>query len=161
MNYLETRANCSQKCKSPKHAYELISLLTKTDDEQLLLSGIQQCWNCQKVQDSNGRMIIHMAACCGRSKVIEWLIHYKKADTSVKTLENGWTPLHCSVYYGQIGSLVSLLKNGANSSLSVFDNDKFTPIEQIAVDKRQFYNDIDLLKLGIYKRFKYSILDFF
>ena len=149
MSYLETRTNCSQKCKSVKHAYELISLLTKTDDEQLLLSGIQQCWNCQKLQDPSGRMLTHMAACCGRLKVIEWLIKYKKADLNVKTLENGWTPLHCSVFYGQIGSLVTLLKNGANSTLSVFDNDKYTPIEQIAVDKRHFYKNIDLLKLGI------------
>ena len=99
MNYLETRSSCTQKCRSSQHAYELITLLTKSDDEQLLLSGIQQCWNCQKIQDSNGRMLIHMAACCGRTKVIDWLIKYKKADINAKTLENGWNSLHCAAFY--------------------------------------------------------------
>jgi hypothetical protein len=146
MNYLETRSSCTQKCKSTQHAYELISLLTKSDDSNLLLSGLQQCWNCQKLQDSYGRMIIHMAASCGRSEVIDWLVKYKKADLNVKTLENGWTSLHCAAFYGQIGSLVTLLKNGAN--LHVFDNEKLTPIEQLAIDKRKSNKDFDFLTLG-------------
>ena len=146
MSYLETRSNCTLKCKSTQHANELNSLITKIDDPQLLLSGIQKCWNCQKIQDSNGRMLLHMAACCGRIEAIEWLVKHKKADLQVKTVENGWTSLHCAAFYGQIGAFIALIKNGAN--LSVFDNDKYTPIEHLAIDKIDFYKDINLLALG-------------
>jgi inhibitor of Bruton tyrosine kinase len=97
--YLDTRT-CTPKCHSSQHANELTNLLTKTNDEYILICGLQQCWNCQSVCDSIGRHVIHMAASCGRTECCEWLIKYKKADISLVTLENKWTPAHCAAFYG-------------------------------------------------------------
>lgn len=130
--YLETRT-CTQKCKSQKHAEELISILTKTSDVSVLLSAIQQCWNCAKIHDCGRRYLIHIAASCGRLDVIEWLVRHKNADLNVKTLENGWNPAHCAAFYGQIGALVTLMKHGCN--ISTVDDDKLTLIENLAMDK--------------------------
>jgi ankyrin repeat protein len=139
VSVFETRA-CTPKCKSANHAYELVGLLTKTDDPHVLLSGLQQCWNCHKVSDHLGRFLLHAAASCGRLEAVEWLVKYKKADLNVKTAENGWTPLHCAAFYGQIDVFIMLVRMGAN--LNVYDNDRLTPIEILADNK--------------YKAFKYE-----
>jgi inhibitor of Bruton tyrosine kinase len=132
IQYLETRT-CTQKCRSQKHAEELISILTKTSDASILLSAVQQCWNCAKIHDAGRRYLIHMAASCGRLDVIEWLIRYKNADLNVKTLENGWNPAHCAAFHGKIGALVILMKYGCN--INVVDDDKLTLVENLALDK--------------------------
>lgn len=125
--------NCAPKCRSHGHALELISLLTKTNDAHILLSALLQCWNCQKIQDKMGRNLLHMAACCGRRPVLEWLVDMKKAELNLKTLENGWTPVHCASFYGQIDCLVELVKRGAN--LSKNDCDHLTAFEGLSLDK--------------------------
>ena len=119
--YLETR-DCAPKCKSSSHASELISLLTKSRDTNLLLSALQQCWNCHKIHDNSRRYLLHMSSSCGLTEVVEWLINYRKAEMNVRTLENNWTPAHCAAFYGNIGTLVSLVKLGA--SISSLDDDK-------------------------------------
>ncbi len=136
-NSLETRS-CTPKCKSANHVYELVCLLTKTNDVHVLLSGLQQCWNCHKIPDPLGRYIIHVAASCGRLEVVEWLIKHKKVDMNVKTLENGWTPLHCSAFYGQIDVFIMLTRLGVN--LTTCDSDRLTPIEILADNKSKSFN---------------------
>ena len=139
MRYFETKT-CSRKCSSSQHASELLALITKTDDTQLLISGVQQCWNCQKVHDEFGRYLLHMAASCGRAQLVEWLIKFKKADLHLKTLENGWTPAHCSTFHGHIDCLITLIKCGAN--LIKNDYDRLTPLEHCVLDKWQFKSDM-------------------
>jgi hypothetical protein len=132
MKYSDIKT-CTKQCRSNQHALELIGLLTRTSDVQILLSGLLQCWNCQKIQDSHGRHLLHMAACCGRAEVCEWLLKFKKADMNLKTHENGWTPLHAAAFYGQINSLITTIKLGGN--LAKNDYDRLTPLEHFSLDK--------------------------
>ena len=122
--YLETRA-CTPKCRSNRHIQEINAVLTKSSDTQLLLSAIQQCWNCQKMPDKSGRYCLHMAASCGRADVCEWLLKYKKAELSVKSIENGFTPAHCAAFYGNLDALSVLAKHG--DTLSKNEHDRLTP----------------------------------
>ncbi|CAF0720757.1 unnamed protein product [Brachionus calyciflorus] len=124
---------CGPKCRSHKHAIEIINLMTKTNDAHILISALLQCWNCQKIQDNFGRNLLHMAASCGRREVCEWLIDMKKTDLNLKTFENGWTAAHCACFYGNIDSLIALIKRGAN--LTKNDYDHLTPIEGLNLDK--------------------------
>ena len=132
MKYADTRA-CTPKCHSAQHADQLIALMTRTGDTQILLSGIQQCYNCQKVHDKIGRYLLHMAASCGRSEVCQWLVNLKRAELHLKTTENGWTPAHCAAFHGHIDTLVVLIKLGANVIKN--DHDRLTPIEHLSIDK--------------------------
>jgi len=122
-----------------QHASELIALITKTSDTHKLLSAVNQCHNCHKIHDNLGRYLIHMAAACGRSELVEWLVKFKKSDMMLKTLENGWTPAHCAAFYGQIDTLITLIKLGAN--LIKNDYDRLTPIEHLCVDKWHTFKD--------------------
>jgi len=132
MKYFDNKT-CSLKCRSAKHAFELISLITKTNDTQTLLSAFVQCYSCHKLQDEFGRCLLYMAASCGRSEAIEWLIKIKKADIQIKNTESGWTPAHAAAFYGQIDSLLTLIKLGAN--LNKLDNDTLNVLEHLSLDK--------------------------
>ena len=135
---------CAPKCRSTQHADELIALITKTSDTQTILSGLLQCHNCHKISDRLGRQLLHVAASCGRTDVCEWLLYYKRADVHARSLESGWTPLHCSAFYGHIDTMMLLLKYGA--SLAREDNDRLTALEHLAVDKWQQFaprEDVD------------------
>ena len=132
MKYTEAKT-CTPKCKSSKHCLELIGLITKTSETQVILSGLLQCYNSQKIHDEYGRYLLHMAAACGRAEVCEWLLKYKKAEIQLKTLENGWTPAHAAAFYGNIDCLILLIKNGAN--LLKNDYDRLTPIDHLIFDK--------------------------
>lgn len=132
MKHYDTK-ECTGKCHSEQHASDLIGLISKTSDPQTLLSGMLQCCNPQKVHDDSGRYIIHMAASCGRSELLEWLVQFKKADMNLKTLENGWTAAHCSAFHGHLDSLITLIKLGAN--LIKNDYDRLTPFEHLGLDK--------------------------
>ena len=116
MKHYDTK-ECTGKCHSEQHASDLIGLISKTSDPQTLLSGMLQCCNPQKVHDDSGRYIIHMAASCGRSELLEWLVQFKKADMNLKTLENGWTAAHCSAFHGHLDSLITLIKLGARRGI--------------------------------------------
>jgi inhibitor of Bruton tyrosine kinase len=136
--YIEIKA-CGPKCRSSRHADELIGLITKSDDIRVLASGALQCWNCQKIHDKFGRTLLHVAASCGRAELCEWLLKYKKAEINLKTFENGWTPAHCAAFYGQIDCLLVLIKCGAN--LLKNDLDRMTPNEHIILDKWESTRD--------------------
>lgn len=132
MKYHDLKS-CSPKCRSSRHANELAGLLSKTSDVNVLLSGLWQCWQCHKIQDPAGRYLLHLASMFGRAQVCEWLVRQRKADVNVKTLENGWTPAHCACFYGQIDSLVVLIRCGAN--LAKNDKDQLNVFESLALDK--------------------------
>jgi ankyrin repeat protein len=131
MKYFEK--TCSPKCRSLKHAGDLISLTTKTNDTQILLSGFMQCWNITRIHDELGRYLIYMAACCGRTEAVEWLIKFKKADFHVRNGESGWTPAHSAAFYGHIDTLIMLIKSGAN--LNKLDHDTLNVLEHLSLDK--------------------------
>jgi ankyrin repeat protein len=132
MKYHETKA-CTPKCRSSNHANELAGLVSRTNDVSILLSGLLQCWNCQKLHDTSGRHLIHVAASYGRTQLVEWLVRQKKADINVKSAESGWTAAHCAIFYGQLDTFILLVKLGAN--LNKLDYDRLTPVENICLDK--------------------------
>lgn len=134
MKYYDVK-ECTLKCRSVQHATELAYIVTKTSDTHTLISAANQCHSCHKNQDIAGRHLLHMAASCGRSELLEWLIKLKKADMELKTLENGWTPAHCSAFYGHIDCLIMLIRLGAN--LIKNDYDRLTPLEHLGLDKWQ------------------------
>jgi hypothetical protein len=109
-----------------KHAYELISLLTKTDDEQLLLSGIQQGWNCQKLQDPSGRMLTHMAACCGRHPFIKNFISFiQDSQNLIQDLDDRFFPSNVKFFSADFESLyTNIYLNLALNIITDFSKDK-------------------------------------
>ena len=132
MRYFDNKT-CTSKCRSVKHALDLISLITKTNDTQTLLSAFMQCYNCHKTHDEFGRELIYMAASCGRSEAVDWLVKFKKAELQVKNSESGWTPAHASAFHGHIDSLITLIKLGAN--LNKTDHDTLNVLEHLSLDK--------------------------
>lgn len=132
MKYHELKS-CAPKCRSSQHALDLAGLLSKTSDTNVLLSGLWQCWQCQKIHDTSGRYLLHWASMYGRARVCEWLVRQKHADVNVKSGENGWTPAHCACFYGHIDCLVTLIRCGAN--LEKNDFDRLNVVESLALDK--------------------------
>lgn len=61
----------------------------------------------------NGETLLHIASCCGYSRVIEYLIGKKVLLNGVD--DEGWSALHMATYYGQYHVLESLLLAGADS----------------------------------------------
>lgn len=60
-----------------------------------------------------GRTALHMSASRGRNRLMEWLVrHSSEAFINARDRESGYTPLHRSVFYGQIHAAVALLKIG-------------------------------------------------
>lgn len=54
-----------------------------------------------------------MVASRGRIKLLEWLIrHSSEAFINARDRESGYTPLHRSLFYGQIYAAVTLMKRG-------------------------------------------------
>jgi inhibitor of Bruton tyrosine kinase len=63
-------------------------------------------------QDSFGRTALHICSTCGSSETAAVLLKWK-ADTTIQDYENGWTPLHRSLYFGHLKITMLLLKAGA------------------------------------------------
>lgn len=54
-----------------------------------------------------------MAASRGRNGLMKWLMHHSSdAFINARDRESGYTPLHRSIFYGQIHSAVALIKFG-------------------------------------------------
>ncbi|XP_044735447.1 inhibitor of Bruton tyrosine kinase [Chrysoperla carnea] len=122
-------------CKSKIHGNILNSTLTKRALTSKELCGYLNwvCGNCAEVIDSVGRSTLHIAASRGLKDVVEWLINCKHANIELKDLESGYTPLHRSVFYGQIHVAVHLIKNGSN--LQALDRDHLTPLDHVMKDR--------------------------
>ena len=93
---------CGPKCRSKAHAYALHAAVTKGS-----LSEVQGyfglCHAAGKVNDTHGRSALHVAAACGRTDIVEWLLEEKKSDLEQKDVESGWSALHRAVFFGQLG----------------------------------------------------------
>ena len=62
-----------------------------------------------------------MAASRGHTHIAEWLVARKKVAVDTVDGESGWSALHRSVYFGELGTAVSLIKV-LSLSLCVFMN---------------------------------------
>uniref|UniRef100_A0A8B9RHS8 BTB domain-containing protein n=1 Tax=Astyanax mexicanus TaxID=7994 RepID=A0A8B9RHS8_ASTMX len=101
---------CTSKCRSPRHAEEIVAALTSGSEGQLKAFLSAYCHNAATLRDEFGRTALHLAASLGKRDLLEWLLDSKSADLLVKDKESGWTALHRSAFYGQIHCLMALVK---------------------------------------------------
>lgn len=101
--------DCTLKCRSLKHALDVLSVVTKGSENQIKAFLSSHCYNAATIKDDFGRNALHLVSSCGKKGVLEWLIA-KGVDPSVKDKESGWTALHRSIFYGHIDCVWSLLK---------------------------------------------------
>ncbi|XP_020383794.2 inhibitor of Bruton tyrosine kinase isoform X3 [Rhincodon typus] len=126
-------ADCTPKCRSLQHALDVISVMTKGTECQNKAFLSSYCYNAASLKDSFGRTVLHMAASCGKTSVLDWLLEKKGADPSVKDKESGWTALHRSIFYGHIDCAMFLLKHG--SSLHVQDKEGLSTLDLAMKDR--------------------------
>lgn len=132
--------DCTKRCKSRVHGQVLTSAITKRSisDESLASFIKSTCANFAKAFDFEGRTALHMAASRGRNGLMEWLIHHSSdAFINARDRESGYTPLHRSIFYGQIHSAVTLMKLGVNTDIQ--DKDDYKAIEHATLDKHYVY----------------------
>ncbi|KAB0803203.1 hypothetical protein PPYR_00173 [Photinus pyralis] len=115
--------DCTDLCKSIQHADLICGALTKRQPLDCHICAYLQllCCRCESVKDRLGRTALHIAASCGRSNVIKWLLKVKHANINAKDYESGYTPLHRSIFYGKIDVAVHLIKLGANFGITDFN----------------------------------------
>ncbi|CAJ1061970.1 inhibitor of Bruton tyrosine kinase [Xyrichtys novacula] len=104
--------DCTPRCRSQKHADEVVAALTSGSEGQLRVFLTSYCHNAATLRDNFGRTALHLAASLGKKALLEWLLESKNADLMVKDKESSWTALHRSAFYGQIHCLISLVKHG-------------------------------------------------
>ncbi|KAI5713388.1 hypothetical protein M8J76_015146 [Diaphorina citri] len=128
--------DCTDRCRSETHGSEITSVITSRSvtDSQLATYIYCICGNCGHVLDNIGRSALHVAAACGKKNLCKWLITSAKADINLKDKESGYTPIHNSIFYGQIDVTVLLAKYGA--SMTVMDNEEMRPIDHLIRDRK-------------------------
>lgn len=124
--------DCTSKCRSLKHALDVLSVVTKGSASQIKAFLPSHCHNAATVKDALGRNALHLASSCGKKGVLDWLIE-KGVDLLVKDKESGWTALHRSIFYGHIDCVWSLLKHGV--SLYMQDREGLSPLDLLMKDR--------------------------
>ncbi|XP_048483944.1 inhibitor of Bruton tyrosine kinase [Plutella xylostella] len=134
--------DCTRRCKSRSHGRALTSAITKRSvaDEALASFIKGTCANFPQAFDFEGRTAFHMAASRGRCKLMEWLArHSSEAFINARDRESGYTPLHRSIFYGQIHSAVALMKIGVNTD--IVDKDDYKALEHAMLDRHYMYKE--------------------
>ncbi|XP_026320552.1 inhibitor of Bruton tyrosine kinase isoform X2 [Hyposmocoma kahamanoa] len=140
MNKINVEVDCTKRCKSRSHGQALTSAITKRSvkDESLASFIKATCANFSKAFDFEGRTALHMSASRGRNRLMEWLVrHSSEAFVNARDRESGYTPLHRSIFYGQIHSAVALLKIGVNTD--IVDKDDYKALEHAMLDRQYMY----------------------
>ncbi|KAL6488863.1 hypothetical protein MHYP_G00026040 [Metynnis hypsauchen] len=124
---------CTTKCRSPRHAEEIVAALTRGSEAQLKAFLSAHCYNAATLRDEFGRTALHLAASLGKRALLEWLLDSTNADLLMKDKESGWTALHRSVFYGQIHCLMALIKRGG--ILSIPDKEGLSVLDLTVKDR--------------------------
>ncbi|XP_076827712.1 inhibitor of Bruton tyrosine kinase [Brachyhypopomus gauderio] len=124
---------CTPKCRSPRHAEEVVAALTGGSEDRLKAFLSTHCHNAATLRDEFGRTALHLAASLGKRALLEWLLDSKSADLLVKDKESGWTALHRSAFYGQIHCLLALVKHGG--VLSIPDKEGLSVLDLTMKDR--------------------------
>ncbi|ELW70102.1 Inhibitor of Bruton tyrosine kinase [Tupaia chinensis] len=122
--------DCTSKCRSLKHALDVLSVITKGSENQIKAFLSTHCYNAATIKDAFGRN--HLVSSCGKKGVLDWLIE-KGVDPLVKDKESGWTALHRSIFYGHIDCVWSLLKHGV--SLYIQDKEGLSALDLVMKDR--------------------------
>jgi len=102
--------DCTSTCRLPSHAYAILSAITREDLATFKTIQKRICSNPTNLSDRLGRHAIHIAASCGKTEILKWLIEECKVNVELRDLENGWTALHRALFYGQINCAEILLQ---------------------------------------------------
>ncbi|XP_022826832.1 inhibitor of Bruton tyrosine kinase isoform X1 [Spodoptera litura] len=140
MSKHKAEVDCTVRCRSRSHGQALTSAITKRSiSDQALASFIKAtCANFNKAFDFEGRTALHTAASRGRLALMDWLIrHSSVAFINARDRESGYTPLHRSVFYGQIHAAVALMKIGVN--MDIVDKDDYKALEHLMLDRQYMY----------------------
>ncbi|XP_006143411.1 LOW QUALITY PROTEIN: inhibitor of Bruton tyrosine kinase [Tupaia chinensis] len=132
--------DCTSKCRSLKHALDVLSVITKGSENQIKAFLSTHCYNAATIKDAFGRnglhlassFFLHLVSSCGKKGVLDWLIE-KGVDPLVKDKESGWTALHRSIFYGHIDCVWSLLKHGV--SLYIQDKEGLSALDLVMKDR--------------------------
>ncbi|XP_053317203.1 inhibitor of Bruton tyrosine kinase isoform X2 [Spea bombifrons] len=124
---------CTARCRSLQHASDIISVITRANEQQIKAFLSSYCCNGATLKDGFGRNAVHVAASCGKREVVDWLALAKGVDLSVKDKESGWTALHRSIFYGHIDCALSLMKHGGN--LHIQDKDGYSALDLLMKDR--------------------------
>ncbi|XP_022116744.2 inhibitor of Bruton tyrosine kinase [Pieris rapae] len=130
-------ADCTIKCKSRSHGQIITSAITKRSTNDISLASFIRatCSNFTKAFDFEGRTALHMAASRGRNNLMQWLInHSSEAFVNAKDRESGYTPLHRSIFYGQVHTAVALMKIGVYPD--ILDKDDYKALEHAMLDRQ-------------------------
>lgn len=125
--------DCTPKCRSERHADEVISALTSGSEGCLRSYLSVHCHNAATLRDEFGRTALHLAASLGKRDLLQWLLDCKHADMLAKDKESGWTALHRSAFYGQIHCLMALIKHGG--VLSIQDKEGLSVLDLTMKDR--------------------------
>uniref|UniRef100_A0A8C2ATC3 Inhibitor of Bruton agammaglobulinemia tyrosine kinase n=1 Tax=Cyprinus carpio TaxID=7962 RepID=A0A8C2ATC3_CYPCA len=125
--------DCTLKCRSVRHAEEVIAALTSGSEGRLRGFLSVHCHNAATLRDEFGRTALHLVASLGKRDLLQWLLDSKHADMLAKDKESGWTALHRSAFYGQIHCLMGLIKRGG--ALSIQDKEGLTALDLTMKDR--------------------------
>ncbi|XP_073953372.1 inhibitor of Bruton tyrosine kinase [Choristoneura fumiferana] len=132
--------DCTRRCKSRLHGQVLTGAITKrsVSDEALASFIKATCANFIHAFDFEGRTALHMSSSRGRGRLVEWLVrHSSGAFVNARDRESGYTPLHRSIFYGQIHTAVALMKIGVNTD--IVDKDDYKALEHAMLDRQYMY----------------------
>ncbi|XP_042638178.1 inhibitor of Bruton tyrosine kinase [Orycteropus afer afer] len=129
---MNSAPDCTSKCRSLKHALDVLSVVTKGSEGQIKAFLSSHCYNAATIKDAFGRNALHLISSCGKKGVLDWLIE-KGVDPLVKDKESGWTALHRSIFYGHIDCVWSLLKHGV--SLYIQDKEGLSALDLVMKDR--------------------------
>ncbi|XP_016375079.1 inhibitor of Bruton tyrosine kinase-like [Sinocyclocheilus rhinocerous] len=125
--------DCTPKCRSVRHAEEVIAALTSGSEGRLQGFLSIHCHNAATLRDEFGRTALHLAASLGKRDLLQWLLDSKHADMLAKDKESGWTALHRSAFYGQIHCLMGLIKRGG--ALPIQDKEGLSALDLTMKDR--------------------------
>uniref|UniRef100_A0A672S9R5 Inhibitor of Bruton tyrosine kinase n=1 Tax=Sinocyclocheilus grahami TaxID=75366 RepID=A0A672S9R5_SINGR len=125
--------DCTPKCRSVRHAEEVIAALTSGSEGSLQGFLSVHCHNAATLRDEFGRTALHLVASLGKCDLLQWLLDNKHADMLAKDKESGWTALHRSAFYGQIHCLMGLIKRGG--ALSIQDKEGLSALDLTMKDR--------------------------
>uniref|UniRef100_A0A671PR66 Inhibitor of Bruton tyrosine kinase-like n=1 Tax=Sinocyclocheilus anshuiensis TaxID=1608454 RepID=A0A671PR66_9TELE len=125
--------DCTPKCRSVRHAEEVIAALTSGSEGSLQGFLSVHCHNAATLRDEFGRTALHLVASLGKCDLLQWLLDSKHADMLAKDKESGWTALHRSAFYGQIHCLMGLIKRGG--ALSIQDKEGLSALDLTMKDR--------------------------
>jgi ankyrin repeat protein len=86
-------------------------------EEELVAWISRHCYGPGRSRDPLGRSLLHVAASCGLTRLLTWLLQYKEAALNGKDTESGYSALHRAVFYGQIRTVVFLINKGEYGTL--------------------------------------------